>query len=114
MIRNYRIVSKQNNNIAWGGGLSQRRSKIIKVTDILTRMIDTITVVLKGSFVFEDTSFSYFDTLSIKVTAASSGKITIAESIGINDLMSFSHNSSSDSFVDNMNSISDTFTLIKL
>lgn len=113
MMRNYRIISRQNNFAAWGGGLSQRRPKYIKVTEKLPRFHETLSIVLKGSFVFDGTLFNYFDQLIIKVSSATDKKMVISENIIVSDIFGISHGSARNIVQDNLGTATDTLTITK-
>lgn len=67
-IRNYRIVGKSNSYLmGLGSGASQKRSKRIVATEKLPRANDGGTILLKGTFIFEDNTFTFNDAWQINV-----------------------------------------------
>lgn len=113
MIRNYRLIGRNNNMlVAIASGASQIRPKRIVVTEYLPNIIDTGQMLLKGTFIFEDSALTFSDSLIINKTTFDHAEFR-DENFILSDNVSISKNDSNGDLNENIDLINDFLVILK-
>lgn len=113
MMRNYRLIGRNNNMLlALGSGASQIRPKRIVVTEYLPNIIDASQVVLKGTFIFEDSALTFSDSLIINKTTFDHVEF-LDENFILSDNVTISKNDSNGELNENIDLINDFLVILK-